>query len=539
MGKPGRPDRRYALAVGAVVAVGLILRLSFIGSNSFWVDEINVLSFVRSGHLLSSLRNRGGPFEPPLHYVAVWLAAFVPIGFEASARIPAAVFGSVEVLAILLLARRLTHRRAVALLAGMFLAVAPFAVRYSQENRYYTTFSALHLLTWWLITRALQLRTRAAFRWWGVGVAALILSHPFAPLVVLVQTGVVAWIVLRELRHGQRERVRSLVQQIVRGVALAVVVIAPWYFWGAIRWVPDLWNGRSYKLNAGPREPVVLQVDLVKRTAQWLLGNGARWTLLSTLLVVLMVSSIALAKRPERRVAFGVGAYGAGFFLALIPLANFLNTYFAMRRIEFLLAPMVLLAALGTVAICDRVRARWRDHPTWPRSAAAITTALVVGLSLVATGAYYATEKTNYRALAAVIAKVPREQPVVVGPVDERWPQSIKEYLAWRGVHRKLHFVVPGRPAPVLALPGGDILWITGSPPGPGGFRTRALNSVPDLQVIAGDRTAPGAVVPWFASVSAPQSELELRAQMEHVATLAVLLPPPEASFPWWLFTGR
>ena len=81
--------RRFACAVGAVVLGALALRLFRLGANSFWVDEINVFSFVRSGNLLTDLRGRGGPFESPLHYVAVWLATFLPFGFETAARVPA------------------------------------------------------------------------------------------------------------------------------------------------------------------------------------------------------------------------------------------------------------------------------------------------------------------------------------------------------------------------------------------------------------------------------------------------------------------
>lgn len=536
---PHRADRRYAGAVGAIVAVALILRFVQIGSNSFWIDEINVLSFVRSGHLLSGLRNQGGPFEPPLHYLAVWLAAFLPWGFETTARIPAAVFGSVEVLALALFARRMTGRRDVALLAGVFLAVAPFAVRYSQENRYYTTFSALHLLTWWLVVRALQLRTRAAFAWWGAAVALMILSHPFAPLVVLLQVAVVGWVARREHRGGRPDTARALVQRGFRGLALAAVVVAPWYLWGALQWVPDLWNGRSYKLNPRPRASVDLDVDLVKRAAQWLLGNGGRWTLLAILLVVLAVGSIALAKDRLRRTALAVALYSGAFFIALVPLAHLLNTYLAMRRLEFLLPPMVLLAALGAVAVADTLRDRRPQNPYPARRAMAAVGVAVVGLSAVALITYYSTEKTNYRALARVIGATPKADLVVVGPVDERWPRALKHYLDWSHVHRRLRFIIPGRPSPRLELPRGSIVWVTGSPPADGAFTTRALNSVPDLQVIAGDRSAPAAILPWFVSVSQPQTLDQLRRELARVQGLAVLLSPPASSRLGGLFTGR
>ncbi len=111
-----RADRRrgrqwFVIGAVAIVVVALFLRFYGLGSQSFWIDEINVTSFVKSGHLFSDLRDRGGPFEPPLHYLAVIAALHLPFGFETAARIPSALFGTLEVLALILLTYEATRRR--------------------------------------------------------------------------------------------------------------------------------------------------------------------------------------------------------------------------------------------------------------------------------------------------------------------------------------------------------------------------------------------------------------------------------------------
>ena len=533
--------RRFGVGVAVVLVIAAAFRFARLGTNSFWVDEISVLSFVRSNHFLDHLRTQGGPFEPPLHFVLVKLATQLPMGFETAARLPAAIAGVAEAGMIMLLARRLTRRHDVAVLAGLFLAVAPFAVRYSQENRYYTLFSALHLTTWWLVVRALDRRDARAFLWWGVSIGLLFLAHPFAPLVLGAQV-VMIWCMTRaRASRGDSPRSApdgSLAIRVRAGAMVAVAVAGPWFLWGAIRWIPDVLDGKSYALNGGEREAVGLNFDLFKRTAEWLLGNSARWTFLSLLLVALTVGAVTAAEPRLRRVAWWISGSIVGCVIVLVPLTQVLRTYLAMRRIEFLVAPAGLLAAIGVVATAHRVRT-WRGNVAAERARVTIVLT-VVALSVVAIFAYYSTEKTNYRALAQVIARVPAHDVIVVGPVDDRWPDSIKAYLRWKGVRRGLNFVIADHELPPIRYRGGRVVWITGSSPEQPTFRTSALNSVADLQVIAGDRSAPGAIVAWFASTTVPRSEAALRGELEIIRALPVTLPPPEGSpLPWWPITGR
>ncbi len=368
---PSSIARRDALAIVAVVLLAAAVRLFRLGEQSFWVDEINVLSFVRSGHLLTALRARGGPFELPLHYVAVWAASFLPLDFETSARLPAAVFGTLEVLALMLVARRLTARIDVTLLAGLLLAVAPFAIRYSQENRYYTTFSALALLTWWLVLRAIDRRTTGAFLWWGVGVGALVLAHPFAPLVVVAQLVTIVVVERRATAATGRGATDGLAEGFRRAVArgrrrrtLDRLGTVP---------LDSRCRGRSELpaqrrvVGTGPtrRGPPEARRPVAARQRRSLdAAVGAARRSLS--------SRSSRRGSPPARGRLGCGSTSSAFLLALVPLARALNTYLAMRRIEFLVPELVLLAAIGIVGIGDRIagcvvtgRRWWRRVLPW------------------------------------------------------------------------------------------------------------------------------------------------------------------------------
>lgn len=504
--------------------VALFLRFYGLGSQSFWIDEISVASFVKSGHLLSDLRDRGGPFEPPLHYLTVLAALQLPFGFETAARMPSALFGALEVLALMLLAREATNRRITALVAGVLLAFAPFVVRYSQENRYYVMFSALSLLSWWLLLRALRVRGRLPWLWYGVVAAAMQLTHPFTPLVLITQAlvvGVVWW----------RERKAATAPALLRGYALAIVIgvilILPWYAYGATEWIPGLREGRSYTLNPPGQFAVPLDGDLFSRAATWLFGNSGDFTALVVVLVVLAIAAPLVARGRDRFVAAFALAYAVGFMVVLVPLARALGTYFAYRRVESLVPPLLLAVAVAVVGLADRLVSVRLPRPL-AYSTAAVAFVVVVALSAAATLSYYDTEKTNFRGFARVVRDAPDGRVVYAGPTALRAAGLIQSYLHWKGVDRRIDYLVPGAPPAVTALPPDGVTWLTGSPPNRADVKTRSLNDLSSMQVIAGDRSGLLIILPWFVSTSRPTTTEEFVQQRDALGRLGPFMAAPK-----------
>ena len=521
----GSLRRWYAATCVAVVGVALCLRFFHLGTQSLWVDEINVARLARSGHVLSAVRDVDGPFEPPLHFLVVLAALQLPFGLESAARVPAALFGTLEVLGLILLAREATGRRLVAIIAGGLLAVAPFAVRYSQENRYYTMFSALHLFTWWLLLRAVRTRTLRSWLVYGAVAAAMILTHPFAPIVLLVQAGAVLVAVLRA-RARRREVARALVAGYAKGALLTIALILPWYAYGAASWIRDAGQGNGFALNPPGSITVPIGVGLFKGTAEWLLGNAPVVTPLIAALLVGVIAGPFMCRGRSRLVAICSVAYVLGFVLVLVPLARTLGTYFAFRRIEVLVAPLLLVVALTIVGTADRLRSARVGRGTVFALVAAATT-VVLALSGVATAKYYRSEKTNYRAFAEAVRTAPENGLVVVGPVDPRWLPSIERYLEWRRVTTPVTFIVAGARLPRLPVPAGGVLWLTGAPPRVPGLQTRALNELGRMQLISGVIHSPqptNYVLPWFASISHPTTQSELNRQRDRIARLPGIL---------------
>ena len=497
-----------------------VLRFTHLGGDSFWIDEISVTALARDPGFPASLVRRGGPFEPPLSFLAVRLATALGTdgAFETAARVPSAVGGTAEVLLLGLLGWELTRSRRIALVAATLLAVAPFALRLSQDARYYSLFSALVLASWWTATRAW--RSPSWGRWcaWGVVVGVAQLTHPFTPLVVAGQ------VVLGLVAGTRARRPRGWWRQPCAGLAVAIAVASPWYLYGAGRWWADRRSGRRLALNEPGLFDVRVDLDLARRTGEWLLGNAARLTpLVATLAVAIAVGVLAGRGRPGT-VARGAVALAVATGLVLVPLARAMGTYFAMRRVGFLLPPLLLAAAVGLeetgarLAHLDRRRARLLAR----LGVAAITTGVVV-LSLRAVAGVYRSERTPYRAFAREVAAAPAGDVVVVGPVPGRWRPLIPRYLAWKGVSRPVRYL-PTRASVAArerAVPTGSrrVTWLLPSAGEPAGLRARPLGDPGRAAVVAGDRSWGNVILPWYVARTAADPAI-VTERRDRVATL-------------------
>jgi len=507
---------RVALILALILVGAFALRCAALGHDSLWIDEIQATSFAKDGNVFTEVRDRGGPLEPPLSHVATRAALTLPFDFETSARLPAAIAGTLEVLALYLLALEATRRRAVGLLAAALLAVAPFAVRYSQEVRYFTLFSAIQLFAWWLLLRALRGRTRD---WWWLGAAwgAALLTAPYAVWVVAVQ-GAVALVVLARRSAETRS---AAGRGIVHAAILGALISLPWYVWGFNTWRgdhPDYYRfaeSRARDISPGPA--------FFKRSAEWLLGNEGRVTLLSAVLVLAVLAAPFAGRGALRLTAIALAAYLLAS-TAFIAMSEWLaGSYFAFRRVEWFVPLLVLAVAITVVGIADRL-----PHSTvWMVGSGVV----LVGLGLVATLRYYDTTKTPWRAAAEQTRDADSNTTVVIGPVDAGWVNRIDRYLAWRGVDRDVQYIVSDRSSGNVAPTEGSVLWITGAaPPAGGGLTTVALAPEGDLQVIAGDASwglGGQVILPLHASRSQVASAQQFLEQLRLVSQASPILPAP------------
>ncbi len=164
MKPPNRDARLLILLLLLILGIAAGLRFYQLDSQSLWADEGN--SVALAGRSLARItQDAANDIHPPLYYwlLHLWTSIF---GFsEAALRSLSAVLGVLLVLAVAEFGRRL-HGVLTGLLAGLFAALAPFQIYYSQEARMYILLAleaaVAMLLFFWLMSqedRRLPLRS--------------------------------------------------------------------------------------------------------------------------------------------------------------------------------------------------------------------------------------------------------------------------------------------------------------------------------------------------------------------------------------------
>lgn len=127
-------SRRFWGLLLLLTALGGVLRFTRLGAQSIWIDECMTIGWideVAARGWGSMLQNIHGP----LHAASVVLASRISTQ-EWWLRLPSALGGTLAVLTLGLLARRVAGAR-TALTAAAIMAVSPFALYYAQEVRNY------------------------------------------------------------------------------------------------------------------------------------------------------------------------------------------------------------------------------------------------------------------------------------------------------------------------------------------------------------------------------------------------------------------
>ena len=363
-----RPGPGFALA--ALLFVAAVVRLLWIGRESYWFDELWSIDQVRPplGDVLASLAERD--VHPPLYPLLLWGWVHLFGDAEWVTRLPSALFGTAAVGVLYVLGRDLWDRATGLVAAGM-LALSSFAVAYSQETRCYSLLLLLSLGATAALVRW-SASPRALGRQAGYTALGLLLAYTHvygAFLLAAHAVFVLGWLPALRRRY------------LVTG-AIVAVLFAPW--------VPVLLQ-QVGRVQAGFWiEPLTWRSSL---TLTWFWG-GYSYPMAATV-GVLMLRGV-LERAPEEPEPARRHRRGLALLLIAVPFALGVGVSLLFQPIvqpKYLIALLggaFLLAARGLLAL----PVRWRVA-----TGAAVGAAMAIALPL---HTYVGASKEQWRELGAL-----------------------------------------------------------------------------------------------------------------------------------------
>lgn len=177
-----------AWADAAVLLIALAVRLWRLGYHSLWFDEAVTMEWAGAdpAYTWDITFDLIQEKHPPayyifLHYWQEFLGLFGQAQNDALLRLSGSLLGVLAVVGLMLLVRRLSGRR-TALLAGLFAALAPALVWYSQELRMFQPAATLIVWAGYFLLRGWEgTRPLARLGWWA-GLALALLAALYSYL---------------------------------------------------------------------------------------------------------------------------------------------------------------------------------------------------------------------------------------------------------------------------------------------------------------------------------------------------------------------
>lgn len=204
-----------------IIIVGAVARLADITKAAIWHDEGYTMMLIQHGPL-EIIERTARDVHPPLYYLVAhgWQSLFGMS--EMAVRSLSAVLGVATIVIVYLLMRRL-FSEGTARLAGLLVALGPFAVRYSEEARMYGMAAFLIVLASYFIVRIAAEKSPRLHLWvfYALAIAAGLYTHYYTLFIIPVHIIYLAWV-----RGGLWPLLRDWKWWLGNG--LAGVLFLPW-----------------------------------------------------------------------------------------------------------------------------------------------------------------------------------------------------------------------------------------------------------------------------------------------------------------------
>ncbi len=405
---------KHRLGQLLIILIAFALRLTMLGEQSLWYDE--GVTWLLSQMQLPDLINwTAADIQPPLYYLIIWSSEITFGGAEWALRFPSAVFNTLTVPLIFVLAHRLLKlskmnaatRYPAALLATAIFALSPLMIYYSQEARMYTLLVLEASLASYLLLKILHpalsitSNTTLAFSHhpkgtllpplartsgliYALTAAAALYTHYFAAFLIAAHA-LYTLIVLWQYRWPKR-----LILQALLMFGLTILFFGPWLPALLARWGddPSYWPG-ALKLDEALRKVFIsfsAGETVFEQAGTWFTGGYLAILIISGLLILIT----RLANNRDIVPSSSFTLHNSLVFLMLwlcLPIVlilalsyqspKFNPRYTMLAYPAFILLLTIVLSRLGTLSLSKTKETRQTPSPAAHASRLIFTLALL------------------------------------------------------------------------------------------------------------------------------------------------------------------
>jgi hypothetical protein len=331
--------------LAAIIGLGFIFRLLFLGSRQLGVDELLQALLLRASSLtdFGSRLRHAILFASPVDLLAQKGTAMILGDFGWGLRLPAAVFGTLSIWAFYRVARMLFNERAALYSTALF-AVFPLQYHYSQEARSYSLLVLLTLVAYELLLRIDRSREAQVRDWLLLGVVLTVMLYTnFLGLAILVAQGLSMVLVRNAAEDGQAPAESTggsgwnPVFAYAFLAAVSLVVFSPW-----LRFI---W---SYGPGSGMASPRLI-LRMVKE-----LGDNS-YLMSGLLLAGVMTGCRAMFQHGKKRTLIWLACWFAVTTVAVLALQAVTRHPLVIADLLPATPPLVLLAGYGLTHVGERL----------------------------------------------------------------------------------------------------------------------------------------------------------------------------------------
>lgn len=384
--------QRWVLGLSiAVLLLGVGLRLHRVDAQSLWHDEGNSLRLAeRSVNDLIDAVSRD--IHPPGYYLVLkgWTSLVGTTEF--GLRSLSVFWGILTIAATIGLARQFVSP-AVIPIAGLLVAIQPFAIYYAQETRMYAQLGALSVLSLWLLLRFVHAKQH---QWqWAIGLAVVntlgLYTHYTYPFTMLAQGCYVVWVV-------SIQRNTKLLPPFIGLNMLTLVCFAPW--------LPTAYDQVTTWPTTGDTTTTIDRLDRVFMITVY--GNTAdELTLLAYTLPLGLIAAALMSLRRQTALLLPL-------FLVIFSIGSLLlSGAYREANLKFLLPTQAIVALLLTIGLAEI--SRWRQ-PVTSVVGVVLLAVFMLPFNSYLNDLYSATEyqRSNYRSISQTIDKLETDNSVVI-----------------------------------------------------------------------------------------------------------------------------